>query len=78
MGETAYPSTVHWHLGGGPVGYPWIPVDTLWCETIGDTPAWLQWYYDHGDATWISDHITTEIVDGIFWKVLTFHSLFIE
>ncbi|MHA1875166.1 MAG: transglutaminase-like domain-containing protein [Promethearchaeota archaeon] len=66
VGESAYPSTVHWHLGGGPEGYPWIPVDTLWCETIGETPAWLQWYYDYGDETWIADHITIEIIDGVF------------
>lgn len=66
VGESAYPSTVHWYLPGGPSGYPWIPVDTLWCDTIGDTPAWLQWYYDHGDTTWIADHIHYEINDGIF------------
>ncbi|MHA1185751.1 MAG: transglutaminase-like domain-containing protein [Candidatus Heimdallarchaeota archaeon] len=66
VGESAYPSTIHWTLSSSDVGYPWIPVDTLWCETIGDTPAWLQWYYDYGDATWISDHITIEIIDGVY------------
>jgi len=66
VGESAYPSTIHWTLSASDVGYPWIPVDTLWCETIGETPAWLQWYYDNGDATWIEDHIFVEIVDGVF------------
>lgn len=61
-----YPSTIHWHLPYGGDGYPWIPVDTLWCDIIGDVPTWLQWYYDFGDATWIEDHIDFEIVDGIF------------
>ena len=66
VGQGNYQSTVHWKLNPNYTRYDWIPIDSLWCVTIGDTPSWLQWYYDYGDSTWIEDHIKWEIVDGIF------------
>ena len=60
------PPNIYWKLDPSETSFDWFPVDTLWCDTIGDVPTWLQWYYDFGDATWIDDHIDWEIVDGIF------------
>jgi len=66
VGYGNYGAPHYWKLDPSENRFDWIPVDTLWCDTIGEVPSWLQWYYDFGDATWIDDHIRWEIVDGIF------------